>query len=249
MTDVALDGGDFYDEPHVFAVYHAHRTSGTSPNELIEGPAVLELLGPVRGLRILELGCGDGQFARYLLAEGCAAYTGIDASTRMVALAQQALAGTAGAVQRTRIEHFAAPPASVDLVVSRLALHYVDDVRPVFERARQALRPGGRLLFSVEHPVITSCDRGWDQRGPRADWLVDDYFVSGRRETAWLGGRVVKFHRTVEQYVTLVQDAGFILERLREPGPERARFTSEAEFRRRQRSPLFLLLAAGTPAT
>jgi len=249
MTDVALGGGDFYDEPHVFAVYHAHRTSGTSPNELIEGPAVLELLGPVHGRRILELGCGDGQFGRFLLQAGCAAYTGIDASARMVALAQQALDGTAGAVQRTRIEQFAAPPASVDLVVSRLALHYVDDLRPVFERARQALRPGGRLVFSVEHPVITSCDRGWDQRGPRADWLVDDYFVSGRRETAWLGGRVVKFHRTVEQYVRLVQDAGFTLERLCEPGPERARFASEAEFRRRQRIPLFLLLAAGLPAT
>ena len=248
MTDVALGGGDFYDDPHVFAVYSAHRTSGSSPNDLIEGPAVLEVLGPVDGLCVLELGCGDGQFARYLLAEGCAAYTGIDASERMVTLAQQALAGTAGTVHRTRIEQFAAPPASIDLVVSRLALHYVDDLRPVFERAYQALRPGGRLVVSVEHPVITSCDRGWDQRGPRADWLVDDYFVTGRRETAWLGGRVVKFHRTVEQYVALVQAAGFLLERLCEPGPERARFTSEAEFRRRQRIPLFLLLAARAPA-
>ena len=72
--------------------------------------------------------------------------------------------------------------------------------------------------------------------------------MTGRRETAWLGGRVVKFHRTVEQYVALVQAAGFLLERLREPGPERARFTSEAEFRRRQRIPLFLLLAARAPA-
>jgi SAM-dependent methyltransferase len=169
---------------------------------------------------------------------------GVDASRNMVRQAQQTLAALPGAVIPCRIEEFAAEPASVDLVVSRLALHYVDDLAPVLRMARQALVPGGRLVFTVEHPVITACDRAWQGRGRRTDWLVDDYFVTGRRETDWLGGRVVKFHRTIEDYVRHVQVSGFRLETLREPAPVAHRFTSHAEFQRRQRIPLFLLLAA-----
>jgi hypothetical protein len=102
-------------------------------------------------------------------------------------------------------------------------------------------------VFSVEHPVITSCARGWDSRRPRSDWLVDDYFVTGRRESDWLGARVVKYHRTVEDYVRLVQEAGFCLDRLSEARPRPERFHSEAEFRRRSRIALFLIVAASIP--
>ena len=53
-------------------------------------------------------------------------------------------------------------------------------------------------MFSVEHPVITSCDRAWQGQGQRQDWIVDDYFDNGPRVTQWLGGQVTKNHRTVE---------------------------------------------------
>jgi SAM-dependent methyltransferase len=163
----------------------------------------------------------------------------------MLALARQTLAGTRGQLQYAHIEAFEVPAfEGFDVVVSRLALHYVEDLPSVLRRVHRALVAGGRLVLSVEHPVITSCDRGWGGRGPRADWLVDDYFVTGRRETSWLGGRVVKFHRTIEDYLVALESAGFAWEALREPGPQRPAFASEAEFRRRQRIPLFLLLAA-----
>lgn len=240
----ALGGGAFYDDDRVFATYMARRGQPTSPNDTIEEPAVREVLGPVAGLRVLDLGCGDGGFGRWLLEAGCSGYVGVEASRNMLRLAEQALASTPGSVLQCRIEEFAAEPASFDLVVSRLALHYVEDVAPVFRTAHQVLARGGRLVFTVEHPVITSCDRAWQGRGWRTDWLVDDYFVTGRRETCWLGGRVVKFHRTVEDYVCQVQAAGFRLEALREPAPVAERSASEAEYRRRQRIPLFLLLSA-----
>jgi SAM-dependent methyltransferase len=164
----------------------------------------------------------------------------------MLALADQTLPGC---VRHERIEDFFVLPDSVDVVVSRLALHYVDNLDVVLGRVHNALAPGGWLVFSVEHPVITSCDRAWQGRGPRQAWLVDDYFISGRRETDWLGARVVKFHRTVEDYVRLIQSTGFRLESLREPGPAIERFTSQDEFRRRQRIPLFLLLSATRDAS
>jgi hypothetical protein len=77
----------------------------------------------------------------------------------------------------------------------------------VFQQVRRALASGDRFVFSVKHPVITSSLRGWDSRQPQSDWLVDDYFVTGRRESDWPGARVVKYHRTIEDYVRLVQEA------------------------------------------
>ena len=235
----AVGGGAFYDQAAVFETYMAHRARPESPNEAIEGPALLDVLGEVRGLRVLDLGCGDGRFGRLLLDRGAAGYVGIDGSRLMVERAAPGLN-----VRHARIEEFAAPAASFDVVVSRLALHYVENLAPVFDKVRAALTPVGRFVFSVEHPVITSSDRAWGGRGQRQEWVVDEYFVTGRRETDWLGARVVKFHRTVEDYVRLVQSSGFSLETLREPGPTRAAIASEDEFRRRQRIPLFLLIAA-----
>lgn len=242
---IALEGGAFYDNPNVFARYMQHRSWSANPNDTIESPAFLEVLGDVRGRRVLDLGCGDGRFGRYLLEAGALSYLGVDASANMVKLAEQTLPGR---VRHERIEEFTIP-STVDVVVSRLALHYVDDVGAVLRRVQAALAPSGRLVFSVEHPVITSNDQDWQRRQPRQAWLVDDYFLTGRRETDWIGSRVVKFHRTVEDYVRLLQSTGFRLETLREPGPESQRFASHDEFRRRQRIPLFLLLSATRDAS
>jgi hypothetical protein len=102
-------------------------------------------------------------------------------------------------------------------------------------------------MFSVEHPVITSCDRAWQADGARQAWIVDGYFDSGRRVTQWMGAPVVKYHRTVEEYFWGLQAAGFVVEHLREAKPERDRFADEQTYLRRRRIPLFLCLAARKP--
>jgi len=242
--EAALEGGAFYDDPAVFETYRAHRRSATSPNELLEEPTLLELLGPVRSMRVLDLGCGDAALGVRLLHEGCRSYTGVDASRNMVQAAERTLQGSQGVALYGHIQSFLAEAKSLDLVVSRLALHYVEDLALVLRRVHQALVPGGRLVFSVEHPVITSCDRGWDSSGPRGSWLVDDYFRTGRRQTRWMGAQVVKYHRTVEDYAGLVQQADFHLDALREARPRPELFASPDEFYRRSRIPLFLVVAA-----
>jgi len=164
----------------------------------------------------------------------------------MVAAARQTLAGTGGEVVHATLEDWEYPAAAFDLAVSSLTLHYLADADAIFARVFRSLAPGGRFVFSVEHPVITSTDRGWAS-GPRGAWLVDDYFAVGPRETAWLGGRVVKHHRTVEGYFAALQGAGFAVDCLRESHPRRDRFADEAEFARRLRIPLFLFLRGHTP--
>ncbi|GAA3201535.1 class I SAM-dependent methyltransferase [Nonomuraea roseoviolacea subsp. carminata] len=238
-------GGAFYDAPQVLERYLRHRHSGTrSPNHVMEEPALFDELGPVSGLRVLDLGCGDAAIGRTLLASGCRGYLGIDGSAEMVRAATATLQGTPGRVERMDIEAFSAPPHTFDLIVSRLALHYVEDLDPVLAACRRALAPGGRLLVTVVHPVITSHETPRGAKEARTDWVVDDYFDTGPRRRDWMGDTVTWYHRTVEDYVTALTRARFAVTALRECAPRHDRLDGDpAEFARRRRVPLFLLLA------
>ena len=240
----SYSGGSYYDDSAVFERYtRAHRSSDrTNPTHVMEEPAVLAEIGDPAGLNVIDLGCGDAQFGRTLLGAGAASYLGIDGSRNMVERAGENLRGTSGRVELGDLERVTAQPASADLVTSRLALHYVEDIAPVLTTVSLALRPGGRFVMTVVHPVITAHDNRPD--GPRTTWTVDDYFDLGPRSRAWFGGRVTWYHRTVEDYVRSLLGAGLTLTGLRECEPVAGRFGGDtAELARRRRVPLFLLLA------
>ena len=242
-------GGAFYDDSDLFERYAQHRAWSLNPNIAMEHPALSEELGPVSGLCVLDLGCGDAEIGRELLNAGAACYRGIDGSTRMVEAARRMLTDTTGEAVLCDIEDLAEPVVSFDLVLSRMALHYVADLGRVFRACHACLAPGGRVMFTVVHPVITSHDARESSTEPRQNWVVDDYFDTGPRDQQWLGTRTVWHHRTVEDYVTELRNAGFALINLRECAPHRERFDDHAEFERRRRIPLVLLLAAGRAST
>jgi SAM-dependent methyltransferase len=237
-------GGSFYDDLELFERYEGHRAWSLNPSVVMEGPALLEELGPVSGLRVLDLGCGNAEIGRELLNAGAARYLGLDGSTRMVEAARRVLEGTSGEAVVGDIEDLAAPAGSFELVLSRMALHYVADLGPVLRACRACLTSSGRLVFTVVHPVITSNDARESSAEPRESWVVDDYFNTGPRDQQWLGARTIWHHRTIENYVFELRDAGFALVNLRECEPRRERFDDEAEFERRCRIPLVLLLAS-----
>jgi SAM-dependent methyltransferase len=241
-------GPEFYDDDTVFATYMSGReTRIDSPNETLEKPVIDELVGKVADLRILDLGCGNAMFGIEALQQGCQSYLGIDGSQNMVKAAQEKLSGTPGKVIYKNIETWHYPLHQFDLVISRLALHYVQEIERVFGKVYQALVEGGRFIFSVEHPVITSCDRAWQTSGPRQDWIVDNYFEVGPRVTNWMGGEVIKYHRTIEDYFAGLRATGFVVDALRESRPQRLRFRDEATYERRKRIPLMLFFSASRP--
>jgi SAM-dependent methyltransferase len=238
-------GGAFYDEGVVFETYVSAVDAGpSSANYVMEEPALLDALGDVQGLRVLDLGCGNAAIGHRLLDAGCDSYVGIDGSAKMVEAARVELLDTSGEVRRSSIEEFSAPADTYDMVVSRMALHYVEDLGAVLSACHACLSRRGRMVFSVVHPVVSSHDARASSSEQRTNWLVDDYFATGPREQDWMGGRVLWHHRTVEQYVVGFQNAGFALTALSECAPRRDRFASDdAEYARRRRIPLFLLLA------
>jgi ubiquinone/menaquinone biosynthesis C-methylase UbiE len=134
-----------------------HDETPHDPDPLEKG--LLERLGDVRGLRVLDLGCGSGELSATLLARG-AAVTGIDLSPGMVAVARKR------AEARGLAEHaiFVAAPAhelpfddsAFDIVVGKWILHHLDGEAETTE-IRRVLKPGGRALFaenSGANPVL-----------------------------------------------------------------------------------------------
>jgi SAM-dependent methyltransferase len=244
---VSLEGPSFYDDAAVFETYMKRRERADTPNDILELPVVEELLGCVAGHDVLDLGCGDGRFGLRLLEAHASSYTGIDGSENMVRVAKANLAGTTGTVRRERLEEISLSPAAFSRVCARLVLHYLEDLTHTFRAVSQSLQSNGLFVFSVEHPVITSSDIAAQESGLRQNWTVDDYFNTGARVTNWMGANVVKHHRTVEDYFSAVQAAGLVVQSLREARPQRENIADEALFNRRNRIPLFLIVAARKP--
>lgn len=239
--DMVYRGSDFYDNPDQFERYMERRKAEENANDTLEKPVFQELLGNVKGLRILDIGCGDATLGRECLENGCATYTGLEGSINMVHAARKMLEGGDGQVVHAQMEEWDYPQAEYDLVLSRLVIHYVQDLNSLLQHIYQTLKPKGRLLFSIEHPVITST---LQPSGTRTHWVVDNYFTEGYREQQWMGGTVYKYHRTVETYFLALQQAGFVVEQLRESKPVRDHFRTDETYERRLRIPLFLFLSA-----
>lgn len=239
----SVHGGLFYDDEVAFARYTAHRTWSANPNTVMEEPALFDALGDVRGARVIDLGCGDAGLSRALFRAGARTYVGIDNSRRMVDEARHTLTGTDSRVELGTIEGFSAAPESADLIISRVAFHYVDRIEPVLCACHDSLTESGRVVFTVVHPVIITHDATVPGQ-KRTSWVVDEYFVRGARARSWMGGQTVWFHRTVEDYVSALQSAGFRLTRLSECAPTGTLLSEHPdEYVRRSRVPLFLLLA------
>jgi SAM-dependent methyltransferase len=208
----------------VSAVYQER--SQILTDDLYYGPwapaeSTLSLLGDVRGLRVLDLGCGGGQAAIYLARQG-ALTTGLDISQQQLAVATRQ-ANQAGVSVRWVVGGLAElallPVAQWDLIISIYALHYMRDLPRCLAECYQRLRPGGRLLFSLDHP-IHACFFDPAEQEPT---LYPERSYFDATPCHWLfpdtRTQMESYHYTIGQWFDLLQTAGFRLLRLIEPPP------------------------------
>lgn len=201
------EGGPLFD--HFAEEYERHASDGAY-NALYDRPAVLELLGDVRGQRVLDAGCGPGLYAEELIARG-AEVVGFDQSPEMVRLGRKRV----GDGFDVRVHDLESPldwldDRSFDAALLALVIHHVDDRTGALRELHRVLRPGGRLVVSTHHPT--------------SDWLRlgGSYFSVEPIEEDWHEGRWhvrywrAPLQRTCEEFA----DAGFLIERLVEPLPQ-----------------------------
>ncbi|HEY1935014.1 MAG TPA: class I SAM-dependent methyltransferase [Acetobacteraceae bacterium] len=237
-----------YDDPKFFAGYSRLPRSESGLDAVYEWPAFQRLLpASLQGLRVLDLGCGFGYFAREARARRARQVVAVDLSERMLEAARAATRDDGIVYVRAALEDYVPDDAAFDLVVSSLALHYIADHGALVRKVAAGLVSGGRFAFSVEHPIFTadgSADWHFDANGARLHWPVDRYRDEGERRTRWFVDGVVKYHRTVETYVNGLLDAGLRLVRLEEPEADAAVLAAKPEWQDERRRPPFLLIAA-----
>ncbi|MEU5842611.1 class I SAM-dependent methyltransferase [Rhodococcus sp. NPDC047139] len=117
--------------------------------------ADVELLGPVAGRDVLELGCGSAPCARWLAGQG-ARVIGLDISAGMLrrGLAAMSTSGPIVPLVQAGAENLPFADASFDIVCSAFgAVPFAADSARVMREVARVLRPGGRWVFSVNHPM------------------------------------------------------------------------------------------------
>lgn len=209
------------------------------------------LLGNVLGRRVLEVGCGSAPCSRWLRTAG-AEPVALDLSAGMLARAAEANRSTGVDVPLLQADAGALPltDASFDLACSAFGgLPFVADAGAVLAEVRRVLRPGGRFVASVSHPMRWPFP---DSPDPEELRIVSSYF--DRRpyvETDGDGNTVyVEHHRTVGDWVRAVVGAGLVLEDLIEPEwtPGRSQEWGQWSPGRGALVPGTLILVCGKPA-
>lgn len=237
------------DEPIARRAYasFAERYDAVAPtkpyNALHERPATLALLGDVAGLRVLDAGCGSG-ICSEILARGGATVHGVDVTPAMIELARRRCAGLPVELalgDLTKPLHWLSD-RSFDRVLCALALDYVESLDRVFRELHRVTRPGGAFVFSMSHPM-----RDWmDERthGERS------YYEANRFGMHWSGfgeprPYVECYRRPLAAILNPLAGAGWMLERIVEPGPqEEMRAVAEKLYRELARSPACICMLA-----
>ena len=186
-------------------------------------PAVEALIGPVAGLRVCDLGCGQGRVARHLADRG-ARVVGVDLSAKLLAIARRREAAEPRGVVYIRDDARGLGglrEAAFDGVVCHMALMDIADLEPTLRAVGRVLRPGGWFAFAILHPCShTATARELVAPDGALVRAVSGYFAEGfwrQAERPGPPGKVGAYHRTLSTYINALADAGLALERLAEP--------------------------------
>jgi SAM-dependent methyltransferase len=237
---------NIYDRPDFFEGYSQLDRSISGLAGAVEWPVLRSMLPDMGGLRVVDLGCGFVWFCRWAREQGAKHVLGLDVSERMLARAKNATTDGAITYGRGDLENINLPAAEFDLAYSSLAFHYVEDVTRLFAVIHRSLVPGGRLVFSTEHPIyMAPTNPGWsiDAHGRRT-WPVDSYLVEGPRTTDWLAPGVVKRHRTIGTTMNSLLRCGFSIEQVEEFCPAPEQIVAKPELAQELHRPMFLLVSA-----
>jgi ubiquinone/menaquinone biosynthesis C-methylase UbiE len=238
---------------------------GDSYQQKVIAPNLLRLVAPQKGMKKLDVACGQGFFSRLFFEHG-ASVAGCDISPELVDLAIEH--------SSPEIFYFVAPANDLQSVTSEsrspisfgdldavtivLALQNIEDVQGTISECARALKKGGKLYIVLNHPVFRipgSSSWQWDESSQRQYRRIDSYMSESKTKIDMTPSAIQKddkkftvtFHRPLQVYSKSLQKSGLTISRLEEwishkksqNGPR-----SSEEDRIRKEIPMFLCIEA-----
>ncbi len=205
--------------------------------DCLNTPAFLAMLPPVAGLTGLDIGCGEGHNTRLLARRG-AAMTGLDIAGRFLRHARRAEMETRLGVSYVRASglDMPFPDAAFDFITAFMSLMDMPEAPRVLAEAHRVLKPGGFLQCSITHPCTDTPIRrkvkneqgediaielgGYFQRaaGEIEEWSFGSAPPEVRSQ--WPAFKVPRYTHTLADWLNMLIDVGFAIERVGEPRPD-----------------------------
>lgn len=236
-----------YDDQSFFDSYSQMLRSLKGLDGAGEWPTLEKMLPDFQDKRVLDLGCGFGWHCLYAAERGAKAVTGVDISEKMLQRAKQQTSSQIVTYIQSDLQEVSFLDNSFDVVLSSLALHYIESFESICHKIADWLVTGGYFVFSVEHPIFTAegkQDWFYSPAGEKLYWPVDRYFLQGKRKACFLGQQVEKYHRTLTTYLNTLLENGFELLKVVEPEPTKLFLKEYPEMAEELRRPMMLLISA-----
>ena len=193
---------------------------------------------------VLDVGTGEGQLARAAVATG-ARVVGVDPSWGQLAEARR----RAGGPLYLRAEAVALPlPGSAfDAVLACMVFEHIEGVDAAIAEVARVLRPGGRFLLFLNHPLLQVPGSGWidDHILGEQYWRIGPYLVEDTSMEEVDKDVFLPFvHRPLSRYVNALAASGLLITRMEEPAPPAGFLARADEYPQAATIPRLLLLRA-----
>lgn len=217
-----MEQQNIYDNIEFFKSYQEMRNnSNLNANELIEIPQLFALIGDVKGKRILNLGCGAGGHDRKLIEMGAEYVLGIDLSQNMINEAIKDNTSDKIEYKVLSMLDIDSLDQKFDLVLSSLAIHYVEDYDGLCKKVFNILNDGGEFIFSYGHPmdscaILNDYSDNFVVINDKKYFLLSDYNNEGKRVRHWYVDGVETYHRNMSHLVNGIIKSGLTLLEMQE---------------------------------
>lgn len=219
-------------------------TEGADP-EYVEQILPLVAAHLAGAAAVLDVGTGEGQVARLAVAGGAARVVGVDPSWAQL---QVALARAGGpCYARAGAASLPFGDAGFDAVVACLVFEHIAGMDEAIAEVGRVLRPGGRFLLFLNHPLLQVPGSGWidDQILGEQYWRIGPYLVEDTSMEEVEKGVLLPFvHRPLSRYVNAMAEAGLFVRRMEEPAPPPGFLARAEEYREAASIPRLLFLVA-----
>ncbi|MFX1419737.1 MAG: class I SAM-dependent methyltransferase [Promethearchaeota archaeon] len=232
--------------------------------DLINSPAFFKMLPDILNLKGLDIGCGEGHNTRIAARKG-GKMTAIDISEVFIKYAIETEQEEPLDIKYEIASGLELPYSdnNFDFAIATMSLMDMAENEKAIQEAYRVIKPGGFFQFSITHPFISNSDFRWmrNEEGKKIGFIIEDYFkkLNGELEE-WIFGaapkemtekmekfKVPRFTRTLSEWLNILIEKGFILERFCEPYVEDKILEKHPEEYDSRIIPYFLIIRCRKP--